>query len=272
MKPAVCLAAALLASSCARPAIKLPSGPGEPATDGRAVLSQATASCAAIRTFTAEVRLTGKIQGQPIRARLLVGTAAPASARVEVVAPIGAPVFIFTARGDDATLLMPRDLRVLEHGRPDEILAAIAGVPLNAEALRETLTGCAPADPDVGAARQFGQDWRVVEVNGSDAIITLHRDPAGGAWRLVAIERRDERGGRRWQAVYSDVQNNVPLTVRLASLGAAPRDAFDLQLSLSQIDTNVPLDADAFRVTIPSGATPISLDELRHARPGVREN
>jgi hypothetical protein len=86
VKAAVCLLAALLASGCTRAFIKLPSGNGVPATDGADVLAQATASCAAIRTFTAEVALSGKIQGQRIRARLLVGTAAPASARIEAAA------------------------------------------------------------------------------------------------------------------------------------------------------------------------------------------
>jgi len=268
---AVWVAAAVLASSCARPVIKLPSGPGAPATDGREVLAAATASCSRIRTFTAEIGLSGKIEGQRIRARLLVGTESPASARVEVVAPAGAPIFVFAARGDDGTLLMPRDLRVLEHGRPDDILEAIAGVPLNAAELRQTLTGCWP-DSDASNARQFGEDWRVVETQGNRVAVTLHREHPADPWRLVAAERQAAGGTRGWRALYSDFQENLPHTVRLASLGATGAGSFDLQLSLSQIDTNVALDAEAFRVKIPPGATPISLDELRHARPGVREN
>jgi hypothetical protein len=41
---------------------------------------------------------------------------------------------------------------------------------------------------------------------------------------------------------------------------------------LSQVDTNTPLDASAFRVDVPPNAVPITLDDLRHARPGVRED
>ena len=48
--------------------------------------------------------------------------------------------------------------------------------------------------------------------------------------------------------------------------------SFDLRLTLSQVEINVPLGADAFTVQIPRSARPISLDELRHARPGVRKN
>jgi hypothetical protein len=47
---------------------------------------------------------------------------------------------------------------------------------------------------------------------------------------------------------------------------------FDLQLALTQVETDVPLDTSAFRLEIPSGAVPITLDELRHARPGVRQD
>jgi outer membrane lipoprotein-sorting protein len=47
---------------------------------------------------------------------------------------------------------------------------------------------------------------------------------------------------------------------------------FDLTLALTQVETNVALDAAVFRVEIPRSATPITLDELRNARPGVREN
>jgi hypothetical protein len=34
----------------------------------------------------------------------------------------------------------------------------------------------------------------------------------------------------------------------------------------------VPLGADVFRVDVPATAQPITLEELRRARPGVRKN
>jgi hypothetical protein len=268
VKRAVCLLAALLACSCARHGLKLPTGTGEPASDGREALAQATASCTAIRTFTAEVRLSGKIQRQRLRAHLIVGVAAPASARVEAVAPIGAPIFIFAARAEDATLLMPRDNRVLEHARSEDVLGAIAGVPLNAEDLRLTLTGCWLPDPPVSAARRFGDTWRVVDMPDKD-MVTLHRARIADPWRIVAAERHDKHGGR-WRATYDDFQSDLPHAIRISSAGNP--SAYDLQLALSQVETNVPLDDDVFRVKIPGDAAPISLDELRHARPGAREN
>ena len=43
--------------------------------------------------------------------------------------------------------------------------------------------------------------------------------------------------------------------------------ATDLTLRLSQVDINVPLDADVFQVDVPTDATPLTLDELRRAGP-----
>ena len=122
--------------------MKLPSGPGAPAPDITDILAQATRTCRGIRTFTAEIAVSGSVGASRTRGRLAAGLAAPASARLEAVAPFGEPLFIFAATGNDATLLLPRDRRVLEHGPPDEVLEAIAGVPLGAADLRATLTGC----------------------------------------------------------------------------------------------------------------------------------
>ena len=151
-----CPGRAVRAASCGAPLMKLPAGPGAPAADAADALPQATAACRGIRTLTAEVAASGKVGGQRFRARLSVGVAAPASARLEAVAPFGPPIFILAANDDDATLLLPRDERVLEHGRSAEVLDAVAGVPLGAADLRAVLTGCAPAAarPEGRAARR----------------------------------------------------------------------------------------------------------------------
>ena len=128
-------------TSCAPALLKLPAGPGGPAADARDALIEATTACQKITTLSAEIAASGSAGGRGLRARLLTGVARPASARIEAVAPFGAPLFIFVARANDATLLLPRDDRVLQHGRPDEVLEAVAGVPLDPIELRSTLTG-----------------------------------------------------------------------------------------------------------------------------------
>jgi outer membrane lipoprotein-sorting protein len=261
---------ALAAASCGAPLMKLPPGPGAPAADAAEALQQATAECRGIRTLTAEVAASGKAAGGKFRGRLTAGVAAPSSARIEAVAPFGAPVFIFVATGDDATLLLPRDERILEHGRPGDVLAAVAGVPLNAADLFETLTGCAPAAAP-STASERGADWRVLGGANADVELYLHRDGTSQPWRLAAVIRRPT-GGTAWRAEYREHQNGVPRSIRLASVDAPGRAAFDLSLRLTQVETNTTLDAAVFRVEVPRSATPITLDELRNARPGVREN
>ena len=244
--------------------MKLPAGPGAPAADSIDAFTQATAACRGIRTLTAEVAASGKVGGQRFRARLSVGVAAPASARLEAIAPFGPPVFILVATGDDATLLLPRDERILQHGRPAEVLDAVAGVPLSAADLHAVLSGCAPpiSQPQ---GREIGADWRVVGDAAGDAIY-LHRSGAAQPWQLVAIVRRD------WRVEYRDPLNGLPRTLRITSAAREGGASFDVTLALSQVETNVTLGAEVFRVDTPRAAQPITLDELRRARPGVRED
>src|SRR5437867_1939423 len=110
------LLAALASASCAVPFMKLPNGPGVPAPNARAAFEEATNACRRVTTMTAEVAVVGTVGGRRLRARLLTGLRAPASARLEALAPFGAPLFLLVAEGADATLLLPRDDRVLEHG------------------------------------------------------------------------------------------------------------------------------------------------------------
>jgi len=272
------------AASCGAPLMKLPAGPGGFAADAAAVIADATAVCTSISTMSAEIGVSGSVGGQRLRGRLLAGLAPPASARLEAVAPAGSPLFIFVASGDDATLLLPRDDRVLEHGPPAAVLEAVAGVPLDGADLKAALTGCAQA-PDHARGRMLGPDWRIVPDGPTE--IYLQRDRQSSRWRLVAtryhaangsseagdpstgagLPRASSRGD--WRAEYRDFQNGLPQTVHLVADDA---HRFDLTLALSQVDVNVPLGPEVFRVQIPRSALPTTLDELRHARPGIREN
>jgi hypothetical protein len=239
--------------------MKLPSGPGVPAADAADAVAQALGTCRNINTITAEIAISGSVGGRRLRGRLAIGLAAPASAYLEAPAPFGAPLFILSADGDDATLLLPRDRRVLEHGRPSAVLEAIAGVPLGPSGLRAALTGCAE-HTDGTAVERIGDDWRLVP--GTEALY-LHRERAADPWRLVAVVHRDP-GTSEWRAEYRDFLNNLPRTIRLISSGTR---RFDLRLALSQVEIDDPLDPGTFKLTIPPGTTPITLQELREAGP-----
>ena len=247
----------LVTASCGPALLKLPGGPRMPATDAAVVIDQATAACRAISTITLEMSVRGSVGGQRIRGRLSAGLSKPASARLEAVASFGQPAFFFVATNADATIYIPRDQRVA-HGRPDALLEAVAGVPLDASALRTVITGCA-AMPDAGAMEAIGEDWRVT-TDGSDEIY-LRREQATRSWRLSAT-RRGGAGG--WRADYSNFERGLPRTIRLVS---TPSGRFDLQLELSQIELNTTLGPDAFQLQVPSSAEIISVDELRRSGP-----
>ena len=263
----------LSSASCAAPLMKLPVGRGVPAADAADALAQATAACRGLRTLTVDIAISGSAGGRRVRGRLSAGVAAPASVRLEAVAPFGAPVFIFVATNEDATLLLPRDDRMLEHGRPDAVLGALAGVPLDAADLYATLTGCAPTGlPSRG--RGLGTDWRVVHLSAGPVTyeLYLHRDRGAPPWRLVATTREGPTDSV-WHTEYRAFEHDLPRSIRLASKTDRPTSFnFDLTLALSQVETNVPLEPGVFRVEIPRSAEPITLDELRRARLGIREN
>jgi hypothetical protein len=247
----------LLAAACGPSLLKLPAGPRMPATDGASAIAQAMTACRAISTITLEMSVRGSVGGQRLRGRLSAGLARPASARLEAVASFGQPAFFFVATGASATIFMPRDQRVAR-GRPDALLEAVAGVPLDASALRAVVTGCANMPNDSGV-QAIGDEWRVTG-DGNDEIY-LRRDRQTAAWQLVTTLRRGTDG---WRADYSSFDHGLPRTVRLVS---TPAGRFDLQLELSQVELNTPLGIDAFQLQVPASAETISVDELRRSGP-----
>jgi len=250
------VASAVISASCGAPLMKLPTGPGRPADDAASVIAQATAACRAVNTITLEMSVHGSAGGHRVRGRLTAGLAKPSSARLEAAASFGQPLFIFVASGADASLLLPRDKRILERGRPADVLEAVSGVPLDAAALRTLVTGCANM-PDASDAVSFGDNWRVAP-DGMDNVY-FRRETQSATWRLVSTVRR-----AAWRAEYSMFESNLPRIVRIVS---APSGRFDLQLDLSQVDVNVPLGPEAFRLQQTAGADPISLEELRRSGP-----
>lgn len=270
----VVVAAALLTTSCAASLMKLPGGPSSPAPDAGTALAQATSICGAVRSFAAEIGVSGSVARHRVRGRLLAGFEAPSSTRMEAVAPFGQPLFILVASGDDATLLLPRDGRILEHGRTTDVIEAIAGVPIGSAELRLALTGCPPGEVVLSGAIQRGDLWREIPA-GANGWMYLHRDRSSDPWRLVAAFRNLERIGRQWLVEYRDFQNGLARSIHMVSVGvgadspggSSDGSQYDLHLALSQVDINTALPADTFRVRVPASAEPITLDELRQSGP-----
>jgi hypothetical protein len=239
--------------------LALPDGTGTPLTEPAPVLDEAIGHCGGLRTFTAEIRLSGRAAGQRLRVRLIAGLASPDGIRLEAVAPIGPPIFILASAGDRTTLLLPRDDRVLTGQAPAAILEALAGISITPPVLRSLLAGCPGAAVDRGDVRAIGGEW-VVAATADGGTAYVHR--VNGRWRLAALR------GSSLDVELGIGSNPQPAFVRLSS--PAGRDggaSFDLVLRLEQVETNVAVPDEAFTVRVPADAVPMTLEELRQAGP-----
>jgi len=238
--------------------VALPTGAGTPVADATAILAEALGHCAALRTLTAEIALSGQAAGQRLRVRLIAGLAAPDRIRLEAMAPFGPPVFILASAGEDTILLLPRDDRVLRGEPPAAILEALAGIRVTPPALRRLLAGCPAEEVDARDVRAIGEDW-VLAATGDRGTAYLHR--VGSRWRLAAV-----RGGAL-DAELGPGEAAHPASVRLSSPDASAGAAFDLTLRLSQVEVDTDVPEEAFTVRVPADAVATSLDELRQSGP-----
>lgn len=248
------VAAALMAGACASRVPPRPAGTALPAPDAAEIFARATAHCAGLRTLTLELALSGRAGDERLRGRIIAGLERGGRARLEGVAPFGAPVFILAARGEQGTLLLPRDRRVLTGASVAEVIEHLTGLPLGADQLREALSGCLGAGAEVGDGRQWGDGWRAVSAPG-DRTVYLRRQ--AGQWSIAAAD------GGGWRADYREVVNGLPREVRLRTTDGT----VDLVARVEQLEANTAIAAEAYDVTIPPGTAPMTLAELRSVAP-----
>jgi hypothetical protein len=238
-------------SGCAAKRIALPDDAGGPLPDFAAVHAELSKACAGVRTLTAELSLSGRAGDEKVRGRVHAGFERPASMRLEGVAPFGPPAFILVARGGDATLLLPRDERVVRDAKPDEILGALTGVSLAPADLQAILTGCVLPAPRATAGRLHGNGWASIDLDGGATVFAVRQ---GQTWQLRAARRGP------WQVEYTMGTGPLPTSV---ALHADMPVRVDLSAAIEQAETNVDLEAAAFNVNVPAAAKPLSVDTLR---------
>jgi hypothetical protein len=250
----------LVAASCAPRLVTLPSGAGTAFPDFARAYDQATESCRSVRTLAGILAISGRAGTQRFRAKVDAGFEAPAKVRLELPAP-GKPIFTYVAVGDEATLVLPREGRVLRNAPPAATLEALAGVAIGPGDLRTIVTGCGFASGEPSRGRSFDSGW--VAVDAGDATSWLQQ--VDGAWRLTAAINGPV------EVRYADFSSGRPATIRLrASIGQGNgqgASTTDLTIRLSQVDINGPLDSAVFQVDIPPDATPMTLEQLRQAGP-----
>jgi hypothetical protein len=249
-----------LASACAARRPSLPSGPGTPFPDFPAAFEQASTECRNVASMTASFSLSGRSGSTRLRGRIDAGLASPARVRLEGFPPVvygSKPFFILVATGDRATLLLPRDDRVLRDAPPAAIVEALAGVALGPADLRAVLAGCGLGGAAPGEGRSYGNDWAAA--GGTDGTVYLQR--IDGRWQIAAASR----GNMTIQ--YTAFENGRAQTINIRTATADRATSADLTLRVSEAELNVPLGDPVFELQVPASAEPLTLEELRRSGP-----
>ena len=257
---AASLGASLLLAGCATHGFVVPTGPGTVEPTLAQAYQASVAPCRDLRSLTADIKLSGRVDGRRVRGTLQVGLTRDGGVRIEAVAPFGAPIFTIAGRADAGTLWLPRSQEVV-HAAPAEILEALTGVALPPSGLFEIVTACPAADDAVVKAERFTTPdlARVSLRSGADV------------WWRPGVSPLHPLGARRAGALveYRAFAGDRPQTLRL---GAAPDTAgsgggsrADLSLTLQQVETNAALGDEAFTLAVPDSAKVLTLSELRQA-------
>jgi hypothetical protein len=246
-------------TACGRLSVRVPDGPWVPDDTVAAAYHDATSACRGIRTWSAEVGVSGRAAGGRLRGRLVAGFERPGSARLEGVAPFGAPAFVLTARADRAVLVLPRDRRVLDGAPMADVMAALAGVARGTDDLVALLGGCAATTDRVLAGFRQASGWVRADLDGGLSAY-LRRDAEG--WRLLRAVQAADRGMEAWTVEYAEFASGFPAAVRLHDASRT-----DLRLRISQRDVNTDLSRAAFDAPAHDGYLPMTLDDLRAIGP-----
>ena len=244
--------------SCAgRTAFIAPSGPGAAAPEAAAIWKSVGATCRAVTSYRAEFALTGRIGDRRIRglasARLFTALSAKGDIGLEATVS-GQLLFRLGGSSEEAVLLL-RDENRIAKARPDQILDALIGVSLTPERLLGVVTGCITTIETFERAARHDQ---VLEIVTSDAHVFL--TSVASAWQV--------RAGRFENVTveYFAFERGLPRELRLTTSETGGQPVV-LDLRVQALQTNIEIDPALFRVTMPEGARPITIDELRQVGP-----
>jgi hypothetical protein len=234
-----------LATTCGGPRFFVPSGVAAPAPEAASVWTEATSSCRSVRTFSAELRVSGHAGAISLRGTVLAGLTSANQIRLDAPS-----MFVLAGTAEQATFIRFSDNRALV-ARADEILEALTGLKLEPRALLALLSGCAGEATDLKSALKYGD---VVAITTSDARTFVRR--GSERWHVIGAELAG------LLVDYREPTGEWPAKVRLTT--APDRvPAVALSLSIGQIEVNSTIPAAAFAVATPATATPLTLTELR---------
>ena len=256
-RPISASAALLLAALLSACAAKTPPRPvGNPLPDPTAAdaFATATAACKGFRSIEGELSLSGRVGDERVRGRVVSGLESGGAVRLEAVAPFGAPFFVLAGRNETATLVLPREHRVLQDTAVAAVLERITGLSLGADDLRLILSGCLVDRATPSGGQQWNGNWRAVTI-GPERIAYMRTQ--NGQPVLTAADYGP------WRVDYSAHAGGFPRVVRVRRGDGQ----IDITARIDQLQVNTQIDPRAWVVEIPSDADPMTLDELRSIAP-----
>ena len=247
--------AALLLSACAAKAPPRPVGTPVPDPTAADAFATATAACKGFRSIEGELSLSGRAGGERVRGRVVTGLESGGAVRLEAVAPFGAPFFVLAGRNETATLVLPREHRVMKDTAVAAVLERLTGLALGADDLRLIVSGCLVERATPTDGQQWGGGWRAVTI-GPERVAYIRMQ--NGQPVLAAADYGP------WRVDYSAHASGFPRVVRVRRAGDT---AIDITARIDQLEVNTQINPRAWVVEVPSDADPMTLDELRSIAP-----
>jgi hypothetical protein len=252
-------------SSCATRTPPRPAGTSTPDPTAADAFAAATSACTGFRSIEGELALSGRAFNERVRGRVLTGLEAGGHVRLEAPAPFGAPFFILAGRAEKATLILPRERRVLRDTSVAAVLERLTGLLLGADDLRLIVSGCLVDRATPADGRQWPGGWQAVTI-GPERVAYLRS--VQGRPTLVAADYGP------WHVDYSQHTGGFPRMVRVRSAEARadPRGvnvdrSVDITARVEQLEVNTQINPRAWDVEVPADADPMTLDDLRSIAP-----
>ena len=249
------LAGLLLITACAARAPQRPAGTSTADPTAADAFASATTQCQGFRSIEGELALSGRAGGDRVRGRVLTGLESGGHVRLEAPAPFGAPFFILAGRAEKATLVLPREHRVLPDTPVADVLERLTGLSLGADDLRLIVSGCLVDRAQPSDGRQWPGGWQAVTI-GPERVAYVR--PVQGRPTVVAADYGP------WHVDYSQHAGGFPRVVRVRSASA---NQVDITARVEQLSVNTQINPRAWNVEVPSDADPMTLDELRSIAP-----
>lgn len=241
------LLALLCGEGCAR---RAPSGPPLPfpLEEASQRLEPIRRQALAVARYQAVVRVRGRGPEGRFSGTLMVAFERPERLRVELLGPFGSSRWIALVAEGEITVLFPSRREFVRESAVPAVLDALVGVGWSPDEAMAVLAG-AGLPLDESTPTTAFQERDTVRVNlAADCFLRL-RGPE-------VIEA--SKGGYRvrYPAPWRSKGKAAPERIEVVS------EDISATLAVSDLDINVPLDAEVFRLEIPAGTSRVGLREI----------